>query len=101
MTNDVIVAINEYLKVRPDVEYDQLFISERKLPISKRTVQYTVDKYLKMAGLEGNTHFLRHSAASLMLENDIDPRTIQVLMGHQDIKTTEIYMKVTDKRKEF
>lgn len=101
MTDDVITAIKDYLTVRPEVESDYLFISERKLPISKRTLQETVYKYLNKAGLEGSVHLLRHTSATLMLENDIDPRTIQSVLGHADIKTTELYMKVTDKRKEF
>lgn len=100
MTDDVITAINEYLAIRPNVESDYLFISERRRPISKQTIQFTVKKYLKNAGLEGYCHLLRHTSATLMLEQDIDPRTIQSILGHSDIKTTELYMKVTDKRKE-
>lgn len=101
MTTDVITAINEYLGVRFDVETDNLFISERKKPINTRTIQYTVEKYFNNAGLEGYCHLLRHTSATLMLEQDIDPRSIQVILGHQNLKTTELYMKVTDKRKEY
>lgn len=99
MTGDVITAIKDYLKVRPKIEDDVLFLSERKRQMSNGTIQKLVAKYLKLAKLEGNVHLLRHSAATLMLEQDIDPRSIQTILGHSDIKTTERYMKVTDKRK--
>lgn len=99
MTTDVITAINDYLMIRPDTGSEFLFLSERKLPINKRTIQSTIEKYLKKAGLEGSTHLLRHTSATLMLEQDIDPRSIQTILGHANIKTTELYMKVTDKRK--
>lgn len=101
MTTDVITAINDYLAIKPEIDSNYLFLSERKSPINKRTIQYMVEKYFKEAGLTGTVHDLRHTSASLMLENGIDPRTIQTLLGHSDIKTTELYMKVTDKRKEF
>lgn len=101
VTDDVKYAINDYFTVRPDTGSEYLFLSERKLPINKRTIQFTVEKYFEEAELEGSSHLLRHTSASLMLENDIDPRTIQTILGHSDIKTTELYMKVTDKRKEY
>lgn len=93
-------AIKDYLHVRPNVDSKKMFISERNRPMSKSTVQYTVNKYLDLAGLDGYTHKLRHTAATIMLEQGVDPRTIQELLGHEDIKTTELYMTVTDKKKE-
>lgn len=99
MTTDVITAINDYLIIRPNTGSEFLFLSERKLPINKRTIQSTIEKYFEKAGLVGSTHLLRHTSATLMLEQDIDPRSIQTILGHANIKTTELYMKVTDKRK--
>ena len=96
-------AINEYLDVRPKekINYDSkdaLFLSERRDRISKRAVQYTVEKELKRAGLDTtkySTHKLRHTAATLMYKyGNVDIRALQELLGHESISTTEIYTHV-------
>ena len=97
-----IAAINEYLKVRPHdgVKYDSrdaLFLSKRKERISNRMVQEIVKRELAKAGLDINkysVHKLRHTAATLMYQNGVDIRALQVLLGHESISTTEIYTHV-------
>ena len=91
-------AVNEYLKVRPDIEgkdKNALFLSERKKRISNRMVQTTISEYLKAVGLSGySTHKLRHTAATLMYQNGVDVRALQEILGHESIGTTEIYTHV-------
>ena len=99
-------ALSEYLSVRPKngVKVDKLhsekalFLSERKERISRRTVQYIVDKELKRAGLDSSkysVHKLRHTAATLMYQyGNVDIRALQELLGHESISTTEIYTHV-------
>ena len=98
-------AINSYLDVRPKegIDYkskDALFLSERKERISRRTVQYIVDKELKIAGLDTtkySVHKLRHTAATLMYQyGEVDIRALQELLGHASISTTEIYTHVAN-----
>lgn len=97
-----IAAINEYLKVRPHdgVKYnsrDALFLSKRKERISNRMVQEIVKREVAKAGLDINkysVHKLRHTAATLMYQNGVDIRALQVLLGHESISTTEIYTHV-------
>ncbi len=106
LTKSTLEAIDEYLMVRPqpaDPENENaLFLSERKKRISPKTVEYTVKKYLKMANLDSSiysTHKLRHTAATLMyLHGDVDIRSLQEILGHQSVATTEIYTHVSDKR---
>ena len=105
-----IKALKDYLNVRPKegVKVDKLnshkalFLSERKERISKRTVQYIVDKELKVAGLDTSkysTHKLRHTAATLMYQyGNVDIRALQELLGHQSISTTEIYTHVNNEQ---
>ena len=99
-------AVGEYLQSRPKecIKHDSLqsnkalFLSERKERISRRTVQYVVNKELKAAGLDTtkySVHKLRHTAATLMYQyGNVDIRALQVLLGHKSISTTEIYTHV-------
>lgn len=90
-------AIEAYMKVRLTSIRDRnaLFISERKQRISKESVQKIVKKYITEAGLDPqrySTHKLRHTAATLMYKyGNVDIRTLQELLGHESIATTEIY----------
>ena len=100
-------AINSYLEVRPKIgikpsSINALFLSKRKERISKRTVQYVVDKELRRAGLDTkkySTHKLRHTAATLMYQyGNVDIRALQELLGHESISTTEIYTHVANEQ---
>ena len=106
--NDACVnAIKEYLAVRPHdgVRFDSrdaLFLSKRKERISNRMVQEIVKKELGKAGLDMNkysVHKLRHTAATLMYQyGHVDIRALQVLLGHENIATTQIYTHVNDEQ---
>ena len=100
-----IEAINAYLKVRPvDGVKDKnaLFLSGRKQRISKESVQKIVKKYIKQAGLDPqrySTHKLRHTAATLMYKyGKVDIKTLQELLGHESISTTEIYTHIDNQQ---
>ncbi len=95
-------AIDEYLLTRnseliADGHKDALFISRNHCRISTRGVQKMVDKVLLQAGLDASKyspHKLRHSAATLMLQNGVDVRTLQDVLGHENLNTTQIYTHV-------
>ncbi|MBZ4664766.1 tyrosine recombinase XerC [Mahella sp.] len=94
-------AIENYLKTRPHdgvKDREALFLSKLKKRISPKTVQHIVKKYISNAGLDStkySTHKLRHTAATLMYKyGDIDIRTLQQLLGHENISTTQIYTHV-------
>lgn len=98
LNNACIEAIETYMKVRPKngvKDKNALFLSSRKQRISKESVQKIVKKYIKQAGLDPqrySTHKLRHTAATLMYRyGKVDIRTLQELLGHESISTTEIY----------
>lgn len=95
-------AIDEYLLVRdsepiPEQEKDALFISRNSRRIHVRSVQQMVEKALIKAGLDADKyspHKLRHTAATLMLQNGVDVRTLQDVLGHENLNTTQIYTHV-------
>ena len=98
LNNACIQALEAYMSIRPVngvKDRNALFLSERKQRISKESVQKIVKKYIKNAGLDPqrySTHKLRHTAATLMYRyGNVDIRTLQELLGHESIATTEIY----------
>ncbi|MGM9522101.1 MAG: tyrosine recombinase XerC [Oscillospiraceae bacterium] len=99
--NDACVeAINDYLLVRRSiaaVDGKALFLSSRRTRISTSMVHALVKKHLAAAGIDStkySSHKLRHTAATLMLHNGVDVRTLQELLGHEHLNTTEIYTHV-------
>jgi site-specific recombinase XerD len=98
--NDACVAaINGYLQIRKTVEKDNraLFVTAKHSRIERSTVHRLVKKHMLAAGLDAtkySSHKLRHTAATLMLKNGVDIRTLQELLGHENLNTTQIYTHV-------
>lgn len=93
-------AIQNYLPVREaqhPLDPKALFISGQRTRISKSAVHLLVKKHLGEAGLDPSqysSHKLRHTAATLMLQNGVDVRTLQEILGHDHLNTTQIYTHV-------
>jgi len=89
-------ALLEWRKIRGQYaafEEPHVFVSQRGNPISPRTIQARIRYWAKRQGMPQNVypHLLRHSFASHMLESSGDLRSVQELLGHADISTTQIY----------
>lgn len=97
-------AIQSYLEVRPEVkvheDMDALFLSSRGRRISNRMVELLAKKYFNEAGIDAelfSPHKLRHTAATLMYkEGNVDIKTLQELLGHTSLATTQIYTHINN-----
>ena len=93
-------AIAQYMDVRKSIaaiDKNALFLSNRRKRISREAVHSMVKQSLKRAGLDADkysSHKLRHTAATLMLQNGVDVRTLQEVLGHENLNTTQIYTHI-------
>lgn len=95
-------AIGAYLKARKDME-EALFVSGTRgkggqTRLTPRSVERMIKTYAAKAGITKKVtpHIIRHSFATDLLGNGADIRSVQVLLGHASINTTQIYTHVTD-----
>ncbi len=86
-------TIRQYLAKRKDLDNDQMF------PVTSRSVQRVIKYHAIKAGISKKVtpHVVRHMFATDLLSNGADLRSVQMLLGHANISTTQIYTHVTDK----
>jgi integrase/recombinase XerC len=94
--------LNKWLLVRKKIfpiETDALFVSKIGNRLSPRYVQKFIEKIRNQIGLAKNVtpHSFRHSFASHLLMNGVDLRTLQLMLGHSSLSTTQHYLKITNK----
>ena len=93
-------ALRQYLAVRRPIrgkDENALFLSAQNERMSRSTVHAMVKKRLSEAGIDASeysSHKLRHTAATLMLQNGVDVRAVQEVLGHDHLNTTEIYTHI-------
>ena len=98
---DAIVAYIEKGRGEFNTKNDpHLFLSRRGRPMTRQSFWMKIVKYARTAGVTAHIspHVLRHSFATHLLENGADLRSVQMMLGHSDISTTQIYTHVTRSR---
>jgi len=100
ISDDALQALLSYLRVRPSSKSKKVFLVDkgryRGKPISVRGIQKRIEYYATKTGLKVSCHHLRHTMATQLLNAEADLVTIQDLLGHTRIKTTQRYCKVSN-----
>lgn len=100
--NDVLSAVSSYYSLfSKDIERSGwFFVNRLGSRLSDQSVRNMINRYTYLAGIDQHItpHMFRHAFATLLLEEDVDIRYIQRLLGHSSISTTQIYTHVTSKK---
>ena len=100
ISNDASYALQSYLRIRHSTRVRKVFLVEKGTckgkPISVRGIQKRMEYYSKKSGVKVSCHQLRHTMATQLLNADADLVTIQDLLGHTRIRTTQRYCRVSN-----
>jgi site-specific recombinase XerD len=100
LSEDALTALETYMKKRRWSKEKRVFLAQKGpfkgKPISVRGIQKRLEYYAQRTGIETSCHHLRHTMATQLLNADADLVTIQDLLGHSRITTTQCYCRVSN-----
>jgi len=99
---DAIKYLQAYLPARMRLLGERssqyIFVTERAEPLTRQGIWRLLKDYGRRAGIDHITpHLLRHSFATALIENGADLRSVQLMLGHADVNTTQVYTHLTDR----
>jgi integrase/recombinase XerD len=91
--------LKSYLALRrkkENIQIENMFVNNNGSPLNRQAIYISITEYAEKCGLEGvSPHTLRHSFATHLVQNNADIRSVQQMLGHADISTTQIYTHIT------
>lgn len=104
LSNEMISSLDIYLEERKKIntKNKELFIHSNGNTISRQYVYLEIKKYAEIAGIEKeiSPHTLRHSYATILIENGAGLKEVKELLGHENIETTQIYTHISKKKQQ-
>jgi site-specific recombinase XerD len=88
--------LGEYLTSRPGMSNEHLFLNRRGKPITITGIQLQLAMYCQKAGIWVTCHQLRHTFACRMIAAGVPVTSVQKMLGHASLKTTQLYIEVSD-----
>ncbi len=98
LSAQAVCMLRDYLAIRPTADCDSVFLSYQMNGLSTHSIHMRLLHYRQRAGLNLTCHRFRHSFANDLLNADMPITSIQKLMGHRWIETTQTYVQANDKR---
>jgi len=82
---------------KQNIAIDNMFVGTNGLPVNRQSIYVSIADYAEKCGLDGvSPHTLRHSFATHLVQNNADIRSVQKMLGHADISTTQVYTHITN-----
>jgi integrase/recombinase XerC len=98
LSRQAVQALQSYLAERPEVKCETVFLSYLEQGLSTTSIHNRLLKYRELAGIQITAHRLRHSFANDLLNADAPITSIQKLMGHRWIESTQTYVTANDRQ---
>ena len=96
LTPRLCATLQTWLQERPDSAHPQLFLNQHGRPLSVSGVQYRLKQHTQRVGIQATCHQLRHTFARRLVEQEMPIESISKLLGHAQVRTTEIYTAGAD-----
>jgi site-specific recombinase XerD len=98
LSTQALAALQAWLDVRPKVADDAVFLSHFKTRLKVNSIQVTLGRYCRKAGVWITCHQLRHTFGRHLVEAGMPATTLQQLLGHQRIRTTQLYIHISNRK---
>jgi len=92
--------LEEYLDFRSNNDEERIFLNRRGKPITTTGIQLQLAKYCRQAGIWVTCHQLRHTFACCMIAAEVPVTSVQKMLGHVSLRTTQLYVEVADRQVE-